>query len=51
MADKREVVSVLIALEFVVVAAALFLLVAFEVAAPVLPLALVLLFALYRYRS
>lgn len=51
MADQSETISVLIALEFVVMAAVLFLLVPLEVAAPVLPLFLVLLFALYRYRS
>lgn len=51
MVDSRELLGVLIALEFVAVAAAVVLLVPIEVAAPVLPLSLVFLFALYRYRS
>lgn len=51
MADRSELLSVLIALEFVVVAAVVFLLVPLEVAAPLVPLALVFLFALYEFYS
>jgi hypothetical protein len=51
MADRRELLSVLVALEFVVLAAAVFLLVPIEAAAPLLPLFLVLSYALYRYAS
>jgi len=51
MAEQRDVLGVLIALEFVVMASVVFLLVPIEAAAPLVPLFLVLLFALYRYRS
>jgi hypothetical protein len=46
-----DVVSVLVALEFVVMAALLLLLVPLDVAAPLLPLALVFVLALLAYRS
>jgi len=51
MTRRWETLSVLVALEFVVVAGLLLLLVPFEVAAPVVPLFLVLLVALHLYRS
>jgi hypothetical protein len=51
MARQWETLSVLVAVEFIVVAGVLFVLVPFEVAAPVVPLCLVLLVALYLYRS
>ncbi|WP_440008386.1 hypothetical protein [Halomicrococcus sp. SG-WS-1] len=50
MADQRELLSVIIALEFVVLAVAIFLLVPVEVAAPLVPLFFVLLYALVKYR-
>lgn len=51
MADRVEVFSVLFALEFVVGSLVVFLLVPFEAAAPLVPLFLVFLFALHKYRS
>lgn len=51
MATPAEVVSVLVALEFVVMSALVLLLVPFEVAAPLIPLLLVFLIALHLYRS
>ncbi|MFB6161030.1 MAG: hypothetical protein ABEJ61_07615 [Haloferacaceae archaeon] len=51
MATPFEAFSVLYALEFVVVAAVVFLLVPFDAALPLVPLCLVFAFALYRYRS
>lgn len=51
MADRTTALSVLIALEFVVVSAVVFLLVPFEVAVPLVPLSLVFLLALLKYRS
>lgn len=51
MADQRELLSAIIALQFVVLAAAIFLLVPVEVAVPLVPLFLVLLYALLKYRS
>jgi len=51
MTRQWETLSVLVAFEFVVVAGVLFLLVPFEVAAPVVTLCLVLVVALCLYRS
>lgn len=51
MANPAEVISVLVALEFVVLSAVVLLLVPLEVAAPVIPLLLVFLVALQLYRS
>lgn len=51
MATQHEALSAIIALQFVAAAAVVFLLVPLEAAAPVLPLFLVLAFALYRYVS
>ncbi|MDG5778176.1 hypothetical protein VB773_01570 [Haloarculaceae archaeon H-GB2-1] len=51
MANHWEVLGALVALEFVVMAAAVFLLIPFEAAAPLAPLFLVLTYALYRYRT
>lgn len=51
MADQADVLSVLVALGFVVPSVIVLLLVPFEAAAPVLPLFLVLAFVLYRYLS
>lgn len=51
MSSPVEVVSVLVALEFVVMAAVVLLLVPFEAAAPLIPLLLVFLIALQMYRS
>ena len=51
MPDQAELFGVLMALKFVAVAAIVLLLVPLEVAAPIIPLFLVLLFALHRYRS
>ncbi|WP_435179891.1 hypothetical protein [Halorussus sp. AFM4] len=51
MADRSEAISVLIAAEFVVMAAIVFLLVPLEAAIPLVPLFVVLLFALHQYRS
>lgn len=50
MADPAEVVSVLVVLEFVVMASIVLLLVPLEVAAPLVPLLLVFLVALRMYR-
>ncbi|WP_227354274.1 hypothetical protein [Haladaptatus salinisoli] len=49
MAAQREVLAVLLALEFVVVAAVVFLVVPFEAALPLAPMFLLLVFALYKY--
>lgn len=51
MARPSEVVSVLVALEFVVMAVVVLLLVPLEVALPLVPLLLVFLVALQSYRS
>lgn len=51
MPDAVDTISVLVALEFVVMAAVVLLLVPLEVAAPLVPLLLVLLVALHLYRS
>lgn len=51
MTSPAEAVSVMVALEFVVMSAILLLLVPLEVAAPVIPLLLVFLIALQQYRS
>lgn len=51
MANPAEVISLLVALEFVVLSAVVLLLVPLEVAAPVIPLLLVFLIALQLYRS
>ena len=51
MADPAEVVSVLVVVEFVVLASILLLTVPFEVAAPVLPLLAFFLVVLHLYRS
>ena len=51
MADPADVVSVLVAVEFVVVSGLVLLLVPLETAAPIVPLLLVFLIALYLYRS
>ncbi|WP_458209338.1 hypothetical protein [Haladaptatus sp. NG-SE-30] len=51
MANPVEAVSVLVALEFVVMSAVVLLLVPFEIAAPLIPLLLVFLIALQLYRS
>ena len=51
MANPAEVISVLVALEFVVLSAVVLLLIPLEVAAPVIPLLLVFLIALQLYRS
>lgn len=51
MADPGDVVSVLVALEFVVTAAVVLLVAPLEVAAPLVPLLLVFLVALHVYRS
>jgi hypothetical protein len=51
MVEQREPLGVLVALEFVVVAGVVLLLVPFEAAAPLVPLVLVFLVALYLYRS
>ncbi|GAA0248966.1 hypothetical protein GCM10009000_076430 [Halobacterium noricense] len=51
MANPIEVVSVLIALEFVVMSVVLLVVVPLEVAAPIIPLLLVFLIALQLYRS
>lgn len=50
MASQREVLSVVVALQFVLVAVAVFLLVPLEDAVSVVPLFLLLLVALYAYR-
>ena len=46
-----DVISVLVALEFVVMSAVVFLFVPLDVAAPLVPLLLVFLVALHLYRS
>lgn len=51
MPSPAESVSLLVALEFVVLSAILLLLVPLEVAAPLVPLLLVFLVALQLYRS
>lgn len=51
MATRAELLGVLVALEFVVVAAVVFVSVPLDVAAPLVPLFLVFLLALYGYRS
>jgi hypothetical protein len=51
MGDPAEVFSVLVALEFVIVAAAVFLLVPLEAAVSLVPLFVLFLVALYAYRS
>lgn len=51
MANPAEVISVLVALEFVVMSAVVLLLVPLEIAAPIIPLLLVFLIALQMYRS
>jgi hypothetical protein len=51
MTRPAEVISVLVALEFVVTSAIVLLLVPLEAAAPILPLVLVFLVALHRYWS
>ena len=50
MTEPAELISVLVALEFVVVASVVLLLVPFEVAAPLVPLLLVFLVGLELYR-
>ncbi|MFC4553099.1 MULTISPECIES: hypothetical protein [Halorussus] len=50
MADRTEVLSVLVAVQFVATAAVVLLLVPLDAAAPLVPLFLVLAFALYKYR-
>jgi hypothetical protein len=49
--DPAETVSVLVAVEFVVLSAVVLLLLPVEVAAPLVPLLLVFLLALHLYRS
>ena len=51
MADQSEIVSVLVALEFVVMASIVLLLVPFETAVSVIPLLSIFLIALLLYRS
>lgn len=51
MVNPAELVSVLIVLEFVVMASIVLVLVPFEVAAPLLPLLLFLLVVLHVYSS
>ena len=51
MTDPLDVVSLLMVLEFTVVSAVVLLVVPLEVSAPLLPLFLVFLFALHRYRA
>lgn len=51
MPSPVDAISVLVALEFVVMSAVLLLLLPFEVAAPLVPLLLVFLVALHLYRS
>ncbi|UPV74626.1 hypothetical protein M0R89_00815 [Halorussus limi] len=50
MADPAEAISVLVVVEFVVMAAVLLVLVPFEAAAPVLPLLLFFAVVLHLYR-
>lgn len=51
MTTRFDTLSVLVALEFVVMATVVLVLVPLEVAAPLVPLLLVLLLALLKYRS
>ncbi|WP_411963197.1 hypothetical protein [Haloferax sp. YSMS24] len=51
MADPSELLSVLVALEFVVMSVVVLLLVPLDVALPVIPLLVVFLLALQLYRS
>lgn len=51
MPRPADAISLLVALEFVVVSAVLLLLLPLEVAAPIIPLFLVFLVALQLYRS
>ena len=51
MPDPAEAVSVLVAVEFVVLSAVVLLFVPFDIAAPLVPLLLVFLLALHLYRS
>ncbi|WP_255151308.1 hypothetical protein [Halorarius halobius] len=51
MPDSFELASLLVAAEFVVLSVVLLVVVPFEVAAPVVPLLLVFMLALWRYRS
>lgn len=51
MVPPADIVSVLVALEFVVMSAVVLLLAPLEVAAPLIPLLLVFVIALLRYRS
>ena len=51
MANPAEVISVLVAVESIVMASVLLLLVPLEVAAPLVPLLLLFLVALQLYRS
>jgi hypothetical protein len=51
MTSPVDAVSVIVALEFVVLSVLLLLLAPLEVAAPIIPLLLVFLIALQRYRS
>ncbi len=51
MTDPAEAISLLVVVEFVVMAAILLLLVPFEVAAPVVPLLLFFVVVLHLYRS
>lgn len=51
MTNSGEVISVLVALEFVVMSAVVLLLVPLEVALPLIPLLLIFLIALQMYRS
>jgi hypothetical protein len=50
MADPAELISVLVTLEFVVVTSVVLLLVPLDVAAPLVPLLLACLIALWLYR-
>lgn len=51
MVEPRELISLLVVVEFVVMAGVVLLLVPLEVAAPLVPLLLVFLLALHAYRS
>ncbi|ELK55132.1 hypothetical protein D320_06275 [Haloferax sp. BAB-2207] len=51
MTDSAELLSLLVVVEFVVMAAIVALLVPLDAAIPLLPLALVFLVVLYLYRS
>ncbi len=50
MVESGEALSVLIAVEFVVLTAVILLVAPFEAAAPLVPLFLIFLFLLYKYR-